>query len=87
MPVAGVDARSEAIVRAAPAVEGERGADHAPVAQGQQVGHAPLLGLQNQLDRVRPVGGGFPGGVRLAGAGLPQGLARGVPLRVGSYGT
>ena len=50
-----------------PAVEGERGADHAPVAEGEQVGQAPLLRREDHLDRVPPAGGRLPCGVRLPG--------------------
>ncbi len=66
-----------------PAVKRERGANHAAVAEGEQVGHPPFLGPQNQFDRVRPAGGGFPDRVRAAGTGFSQRLPRGVPLRVG----
>ena len=80
-PVDGVAARSAAIVRAAPAVERERGADHAAMAQGEQVAQATLFRRQDEFDRVATAGRRLPVGVRLPGAGGPQRLACRVLLR------
>ena len=66
-----------------PPVERERRADHAPVAEREQLGHASLLRRQDHLDRVPPDVGGLPRGVRGPGAGHPQRLARGVLLGAG----
>ena len=52
------------------AVERERGADHAPVAQGEQVGHAPLLRRQDQ-SRPRRAGRRGPSRRRATRAGRP----------------
>ena len=57
-----------------PPVERERGADHAPVAEGEELGQASLLRLQDQLDRVPPVGRGLPGGVGFRGQAFRRAL-------------
>ncbi len=61
-------------------VERERGADHPPVSQREQVREASLLGLQDQFDRIPPIARGRPGGVRFPRAGRSQRLALGIPL-------
>ena len=45
------------------AVEGEGRQDHAPVAERQELGEAPFVGLEHQADRVRPARGCLPGRV------------------------
>ena len=66
-PETGVDDRSAAIARADSAVEGERRADHAAVAQREEFGHPTLLGRQHRVDGVRPLGRRLPGRMGLAG--------------------
>ena len=44
-------------------VEGEGRQHHAPVAQGKEIGEAPLVGLQHHADRIRPVVRRLPLGV------------------------
>ncbi len=63
-----------------PAIEGERGADHASVAEREQLGQPPLLGREDHLNRIAASGGRLPLGVRFPGAGLPECLARRVPF-------
>ena len=61
-----------------PAVERERGADHAPVPQREQLAQAPLLRRQHEFNRVAAVGRRLPDGMPFPRAAGPQGLARGV---------
>ena len=63
------------------AVEGERGAHHSPVAQGQQLGQSSFLRSQHGVDGTPPVLRGLPRSVHVAGASLSQGLARCIHFR------
>ena len=58
------------------AVEGERRAHHAPMAQREQVRHSSLLRSQDRAHGISPVVRSLPRRVDVAGASLSQGLAR-----------
>ncbi len=61
-------------------VEREGRLRHAPVAEGKEIGHPPLLGFEDEVDRVGAALRRRPCGVGFARARLPQLLAERVGL-------
>ena len=66
-PVAGVPRQVGRHVERRPAIEGERRAHHAAVANGDQLGKAPLVRLLQQPKRIRAILRRLPDRVRLRG--------------------